>query len=184
MRRIGLVCTIVALFAATVPQANAALWTGACAVNVRFNFATPIRGFGTAPDYSITVSSAADVDPTKSGTQGCGVTMDPLEIGRGTSVSATGSSTEWSCAAAVASGAWNQQWFDSSGSGSPPAMIGSHAVAGTWGDWELVLTDDNLAVIGVAALTINPTEAAKVAQCPLGGITSLGMVGTLVFQDP
>jgi hypothetical protein len=175
---------IMALAMTIVPQANAALWTGACAVNVRFNFATPVRAVGTAPDYSITVSSVADLDPLNSGTQGCAVTLDPLEIGRSTSVSATGSSVEWSCAAAVASGSWNQQWFDSSGSGSPPAMFGSHTVTGTWGDWVLTLTDASLTTVGVAELTLAPTEATKLAQCPLIGFTSLGMTGTLVFQDP
>ena len=184
MRRIGLVGMIVALSMTMLPQADAALWTGACLVNVRFNFTTPVRTYGTAPDYSISVSSVADVDPTKSGTQGCAVTLDPLEIGRGTSVVANGSSTEWSCAAVVASGRWDQQWFDSSGSGSPPSMIGSHSMVGTWGHWTLALTDANLAVVGVAELTLAPGEATKLAQCPLIGFTSLGMTGTLVFQDP
>ena len=86
MRRVGLVGMVVALVMAFVPQAGAALWSGACLVNVRFNFSTPVRAVGTAPNYSVNVSSVADVDPLKSGTQGCAVTLDPLEIGRGTAV--------------------------------------------------------------------------------------------------
>jgi hypothetical protein len=184
MRRLGLAAMVMALSMTIVPQANASLWTGACAVNLRFNFSTPVRAFGTAPDYSISVSSVADVDPTKTGTQGCAVTLDPLEIGRGTSVSASGSSIEWSCAAAVSSGSWNQQWLDSSGSSTPPAMFGSHTVTGTWGNWQLTLVDDNLAVVGVADLTVAASDATKIAQCPLIGFTSLSMTGVLVFQDP
>jgi hypothetical protein len=183
-RRLSLVVTLLALSMAIVPRAEASLWTGACAVNVRFSFSTPIRTVLTAPNYSVTVSQVADVDPTKTGSQGCAVTLDPLNIGRATAVSASGTSTEFSCSAVVASGGWNQQWVDSSGSGSPPPMVGSHTVSGTWGNWQLTLVDDNLAVVGVADLTVAASSAADLSQCPLNGLWSLTMTGVLVFQDP
>ena len=184
MKRFGLLAMVAALWLSMVPQANAVVWSGTCLITARFNFSSPIRSFGTAPNYSINVGSVADLDPRSTGTQSCAVTQDPLEIGRATAVSASGTSIEWSCSAAVASGSWNQQWITPSGSSNPPSMFGSHTIDGTWGHWTLTMTADDLSVVGVAELTVHPMDATKVAQCPLVGLTSLTMVGELVFQDP
>ncbi|MGH2754970.1 MAG: hypothetical protein ACRDLB_11115, partial [Actinomycetota bacterium] len=120
------------------------------------------------------------------GTQECAISLDALEFSRTTDISASGTSTEFSCSAVVASGSWDQEWRDSGGASSPTPMFGgTHTIDGTWGDWVLTIRDDDPAVvIGVAQLTVDPGGATDFSQCPLVGLTRLRMVGAIVFQDP
>lgn len=185
MRKIGIISAVMAVMITSAPQVGASVWTGACVLDLTFHFNSLIRLTGTAPDYSIDVSPAADLDLTKSGSQACAITLDPLEPSRTTEVVAEdGSSTLWSCSSVLGSGSWDQGWRDGGGSSSPPSFLGSHTITGTWGEWVLTVSSPSLNVIGVANLTIAPEDAAKIDRCPLTGLASVTMTGVLVFQDP
>lgn len=171
------------LLVVTGPQASAQVWTGACVLNVTFQFGSPVRLTGTNPGYTISVTPAADLDPTWSGSQPCVTSLDALSPARATSVSASGSSTLWTCGSVLASGRWDQQWTDRSGNSSPPAVFGSHTIAGSWGDWVLEVRNPSLNFLGIMPLTVHPSSASKIAQCSTG-ISSLTMTGVMEFQDP
>ncbi|MDQ3913971.1 MAG: hypothetical protein M3323_01380 [Actinomycetota bacterium] len=167
-----------ALFAAAAPPADAALWTGACAVRVTVDFRTPVRApLGTVA-YDLTVAGAVDLDLTKVGTQSCVTTLTGEATG-GTFAGGSGVAT-WSCAAAVAQGTWHQS-FDPEG---PPGFSGTHVLAGSWGAWTLSVANTSLNVLGAGELTLQAVEATKTPSCALGALDSVTMVGTLAFQDP
>lgn len=173
------------LFPAGQAGANA-LFTGACAVRVRVDFASPgIRLSGTSPNYNISLEGAVDLDPLSSGTQACAITFDTLEPLRRTAASGSGNSTFWSCTSVVASGSWNQSFVDRNGQQSPSPVFGSHSLFGTWDAWTLEVTSPGLNFIGVAELTLDGVpQNQKVTDCPLSSVQSLTMIGTMVFQDP
>lgn len=182
-RTIVVMCAVAALLASAVPPVNAGLYSGTCVLKVTFNFNSPVKTLNTAPGYSVSVSPAADVDPTWSGQQPCAVSLDPLSPARETSVSASGSSSIWACGGVLASGSWDQQWTDESGSASPSAVFGSHTITGTWGAWTLEVRNSSLSFVGVAELTVDPSDATKASRCP-SGFSSLTMTGVMAFQDP
>lgn len=177
-----------ALLTLLLPMAPAganALFTGACAVRVQINFKQDIRLTGTSPDYDISLNGAVDLDGSATGTQACVLTFDLLEPLRRTSASGTGDSTTWSCTSAFSSGSWTQTFRKSDGSLSPDSVSGTHTIAGTWDAWTLEVTTPGLNFVGVAELTLEGLqENQKLEQCLLVGVSSLTMVGTMVFQDP
>lgn len=164
-------------------EARASLWSGACLVSVTFNFENNIRLVDGAPDYSVELEALADLDVMRPGMQGCMITLDALEPSRATSGGGSGSSSEWSCAAAVGSGSWEQSWTDGSGSSSPPGFSGSHTITGSWNDWVLTVRNPSLNVVGVAHLSA-PFDTQEVDRCVLVGLSEVTMVGVLLFQDP
>jgi hypothetical protein len=168
------VCVTIGLLGGVVPQAQATIYTGACAFNVNFVFDSPVRATGTAPTYTIGTSTLAP----------CVITLDALEPTRRSSVDANGSSSIWTCNATLASGRWDQAWTDSHGNPSPPAILGSHLITGTWGAWTMKVQNPSLSFVGVMPLTIGPGSATSLAQCLTSGVSVIHMVGVLVFQDP
>jgi len=182
LRRVSCIAICFSLLAAHSP-AKASLWSGACIVNVTFNFLSPIRATTTSPSYNVSLSGGIDLDPLTAGVQACAITLDALEPLRKTSASGSGSSTIWSCGATLASGSWEQEWRDASGNLNPPRVNGSHSIVGTWDDWTMELRVPSLSFVGVAELTLAPFENLKAVDC-LNGINSLTMSGVMVFQDP
>lgn len=171
--------TAAALFAATAAPARAGLWTGACALRVRLDFSSPMRGPLDGGGYQLDVAAVADLDPTKVGAQPCAATLS-AEVTTGTSVSGAGTATVWSCGAMAGGGTWHQT-FDPEG---PAGFSGSHRLAGAWGAWTLQVANPSLTVVGVGELTLQAAEGTKTPACALGQMDSVTMVGTLVFQDP
>lgn len=185
LRRMALLSLHVALLS-LVPTApaNAGIFTGTCVLNVTFQFFSPVNGTTSAPSYSVSISpSAADFDPLWSGTQPCAVSGD-VSPARTTVGGGSGSSTIWSCGAVLASGDWDQSWFNRSGNAGPPSLNGSHTITGTWDNWEMVVRNPSLSFTGNIHLTLSPFENSKALGCAGGGITSLTMIGVMVFQDP
>ncbi len=184
-RILGTAATLAAVLA-SAPAAEASLWSGTCAVNVTFTFSSPVRSPDpttltvTRPSYSISVAPAADLNPLTSASEPCAVTLSGVDPFRETSVSASGTSTLWTCQATRAGGSWTQSW-----GGSPPAVSGSHAIVGGPDGWTMVVHNSpSLTFVGTMELVVHPGDTAKLAQCALGGITSLTMTGVMVFQDP
>lgn len=184
MRRSILIIMSLTVWAAAMPSANAALWTGSCILGLKLDFTSPVRMTGTAPSYTITMEPTIDLDPTVSGVQPCVVTLDADQVSRSTSISASGSSTMWSCSSTLASGSWNQSWTDRHGFANPPTLFGSHTMTGTWNDWILGIDNAELSVLGVAHLSVQQQEHGKLADCAGGGFRTLRLNGVLVFQDP
>lgn len=166
----------------SVTPAQGSIWTGSCALVVEFAFGSRVRSASfalTAPGYDITVSQAADLDPTTaSTTEACATSLnvDPF---RQTSAGGSGSSALWTCESTLGIGSWSQSWTP-----SLPPVFGSHVVAGTWGAWTMVVTNPSLSFSGVIELTIHPSHALKLKDCATSGIRSITMVGVMVFQDP
>ncbi len=180
-----IVATLAGLFAGA-PPARASLWSGTCALDVTFSFSSPVRSPNpgsltvTTPTYSISVAPAVDLNPLTSTAEPCAVTLSGTNPFRSTSVSAGGSSAFWTCEEANAGGSWNQAW-----DGSPPSVSGSHVISGGPNVWTMVVHNSpSLTFVGTMQLTVHRDDAAKLAQCELGGITSLKMTGVMVFQDP
>lgn len=138
----------------------------------------------TAPSYSLTLEPAVDLNPLAAGQQACAITLDAFEPLRSTSGGGSGVSTLWTCEFALGSGSWNQSWTDSSGAHSPPSVSGSHLLTGTWGSWTLVVNTPSLNFVGVAHLTTQAFENLKAPACAGAGVSSLTMIGQMVFQDP
>ncbi len=182
MKRLALFVLSIFVMGSMVPV-DASLWSGTCTVSVTFSFDQPIRLALTNPDYEVALGDFADIDPLKSGMQGCAITLDALEPSRATGGSGSGSSTEFSCSATVASGSWTQGFVDGSGAQSPPEFSGTHTLTGTWNNWVLTIRSDSLNVVGVAHLT-SPSASLSVDDCVLLGMNEITMVGQLVFQDP
>lgn len=163
-----------------VPQpAHAALWSGACALDVRFVFSEPIQPTGSNPNYTVTVTPAVDLDTGWPGSQPCLSSLD-VDPFRSTSVVASGSSSLWTCGAVLASGPWDQGWQNQAGAFTPPAVFGSHSITGAWGAWTVLITSPSLNFTGVIELTLDtgtPTPACI-------GATSVRTTGVMVFQDP
>ena len=168
----------------TPPASGVSLWSAACALNLRFDFNSPIRATGTAPGYDLIVTASQDLDPQAGGLQTCASTVETAELLRSTIVDADGSSSLWSCSAVLASGNWDQEWVDSGGDRSPPSLEGGHTIAGTWGDWQLVVRDQALTTVGVGQFTVDARDADLISDCPLVGVTTLRMTGAVFYQDP
>lgn len=163
-----------------VPQpAHASLWSGACALDVRFVFSEPIQLSGSNPSYTVTVTPAVDLDPGWSGSQPCVTSLD-IDPFRSTSVGASGTSSLWTCAAVLASGPWDQTWQKQSGDFNPPPVFGSHSITGAWGAWTVLVTSPSLNFTGVLELTLD--TATPTPACI--GATSVRTTGVMVFQDP
>jgi hypothetical protein len=166
------------------PSASASLWSGTCALDVTFSFSSPVRRLDplalTRPSYSISVAPAVDLDPLTGGSQPCAVTLSGTNPFRETSVSASGTSTLWTCEATSAGGSWTQGW-----NGSPPSVNGSHLITGGSDAWTMVVHNGPPPTFaGSMELVIHPDDAGKLAQCELNGVSSLKMTGVMVFQDP
>jgi hypothetical protein len=145
-------------------------------VDVRVNFNSPVRLTDTHPNYGISMGSFLP--------NTCVVSLDPLNPIRSTGGGGNGSSSIFTCGAALASGSWSQSWTNSSGSSNPPDVVGSHVLTGTWDDWELEVVNPSLSFTGVAHLRLAPFEQLKTATCATGSISSIAMVGVMYFQDP
>lgn len=172
-RRIPLVAALLLLIPLAAP-AEAGIWTGSCPVSVQVSFNSPIRLADTHPGYSISMSSFLP--------DTCVVTLDPLAPLRSTGGGGNGSSTLWSCSSVLASGSWSQSWTGDTS--NPPSVSGSHVITGTWDDWVLEIVNPSLSFTGVAHLRLAPIEQLKTLNCATGSVSSISMVGVLVFQDP
>lgn len=170
-----------ALIMTPMPQAHAILFTGACAVELTFEFHSPVRSISNgpaAPDYDIWGVGADDVtaplDP-------CAALLTAPNIGKDTDISAAGSSTLWTCESTVGGGGWNQGWEGQ----LPTIWNGIHWIEGTWGSWTMEVVDLNpQAFVGFIELTVHPDDIGKLSTCLTSGIDSLRMTGVMVFQDP
>ena len=181
VRRIVTCVAVAAAVAVTAAPAEAAAWNGSCALNVTFNFTSPVLRAGltvTRPSYTISVTPAADLNPLTGVSEPCEVAPGGLSPFRETSVTAGGTSSLWTCEATDAGGTWNQSWNP-----SPPAVSGSHVITGGPGGWTMVLHNSpTLTFVGVMHLVVHPSDALKLAQCEVSGMSSLRMTGVLEFQ--
>lgn len=183
-RKTLVIVLCVLLLAALAPAARAGVFTGTCALNVTFNFDTPVRSITStqarmATSYNVNAGDAADLNPLKAGSQGCAINASPLDPFRGTSASGGGSAISWTCEAVAASGSWDQQFHP-----DPDPVSGSHTIAGTWGNWVMFVNNPSLSFTATINLTVAPADAGKLAQCETNGITSLRMTGVMHLQDP
>lgn len=167
------------LVAGSAAPARADLWTGACTLRVTLYFHAPVRPPLSGPNYDIEASAAADLDLTKPGAQACATTLTGT-LSSGTAGGGSGTAAAWSCGTTVASGSW-QQSFDAEG---PAGFFGTHTLTGTWGAWTLEVQSQSLNVVGVGEFTLQAAEALKTPSCVSGSISSVTMIGELVFQDP
>ncbi|MDQ3952422.1 MAG: hypothetical protein M3279_05590 [Actinomycetota bacterium] len=167
------------LVAGGAAPARAELWTGACALRVTLTFHAPVRPPLSGPGYDLEASGAADLDLTKAGIQSCATTLTG-SISSGTSAGGSGRAAAWSCGTTVASGSWSQS-FDAEG---PGGFVGTHTLTGTWGAWTLEVQNPTLNVVGVGEFTLQAAEALKTTSCATGSLSSVTMIGELVFQDP
>ena len=180
MRRKFLLAAILgAMFASVVPPAHAGLWSGACAVRVTMDFRSPVRPPLASAGYDLSLEGLVDLDLTKSGMQSCVTTLTGEATG-GTYAGGSGVASVWSCAGVVAQGTWHQS-FDPEG---PDGFSGTHALTGGWGAWTLSVANSSLNVLGAGELTLQAVETLKTPSCATGTLSSVTMVGTLVFQDP
>ena len=177
-RLLGALLTLLLVTAGTTP-ARADLWTGACTVRVEIFFRSPARPPLSSPNYDLEVTGAVDLDPTTAGIQPCVRTLSDEPFGA-TFAGGSGNATAWSCAGTVARGSWSQS-FDAEG---PPPFSGTHVLTGAWGAWTLQIQSSSLNVIGVGELALQAAEAVKTPSCATGSLSSVTMIGTLVFQDP
>jgi hypothetical protein len=178
LRRTALLATlIVTALTWSAPNANAWLSTGACAVRVQFTFNARVKSSAVAlthPSFSVSLSSLLG--------ESCAITLSGLDPIHSTNASASGTSTIWTCESVFAGGSnWNQSF----GPTVAPVDNALFTVTGSWGDWNIVLLDTGPPTyVGEVHLTLDPFQALTLAACETGGITSLSMVGVLVFQDP
>jgi hypothetical protein len=171
----------VSLLSVLAPRADATVWTGVCTMSLSFSFDTPIKSTAslTGPNYDVFAGDARDLNPLASGMQGCAVDTSALSPFRSTSASGAGHSILWTCDQTTASGSWEQTWDP-----DPPSVTGAHTITGTWGQWTMVVNSPSLNFTGVMDLTLDPSFATTLAQCELGGIYNLRMIGVMHFQDP
>lgn len=167
------------LVAGGAAPARADLWSGACALRVTMSFRSPARPPLSSPNYDISASGAADLDPTTGGIQPCVHTLSGDVLGS-TAASGSGNALAWSCGTTVARGSWSQGF----GAEGPAAFSGSHVLTGTWGAWTLQINSPTLNVVAVGELTLQAAEATKTPSCAAGSLSDVTMVGVLVFQDP
>ncbi|MGH2684830.1 MAG: hypothetical protein ACRDJP_05110 [Actinomycetota bacterium] len=169
-RRLLVVATTSIALLAPASPADAAIWSGACALDVTFTFQSPVRSGAIAlshPGYNLSASGQ------------CAITLDIGNPLRTTAVIGSGTSDAWTCEAALGSGTWNQD-FDP----DPPDVLGSHRLDGVWDAWTLVVQDPGLTFLGVAELVVDPSQPDALVRCLTGGLTSLRTTGVMVFQDP
>lgn len=186
-RRLLIAALVVCLTQMGLSPARAnVVWTVGCTLVVTFNFSSPVKAANTAPDYTVSVAPAADLDPMWAGSQPCVATFSGTQPGRTTSVIVSDTQTTlWTCGAVVSAGRWEQSWRDQSGTLDPPAVSGRHFLTGTWGSWVMELENLDLSFFGVMGLTVHPDDAGKLATCASGGgFTTLKMIGHEVVQDP
>ena len=184
-RKLAVVAISSVLFFNFAP-ARAAIFTGTCVMNLDFEFSTPIRSatsFAAAErrstSYNIGGFGAADLNPLTDRFESCVVDNDPLNPFKVTSASGDGNAIAWYCEAAAGSGSWTQDWDP-----DPGAVVGSHTIAGTWGNWVMVVSDPTLNFTGTINLTVAPSDETKLRDCELNGISNLRMTGVMHFQDP
>jgi hypothetical protein len=188
-RKLLLAALVSALFATAAPSANATVFTGTCVLDLQFQFSDAIRsarnviGVGhtaqAVTTYDITATSAADMDPTKAGSQACTMDVTPLDPSRETAAWGSGQALSWTCEATAGTGSWHQDFYP-----DPASVTGSHAIGGTWGNWVMFVNNQSLNFTGTINLTVAPSDAAKLAQCETTGITDLRMTGVMHLQDP
>jgi hypothetical protein len=178
---------IVCLFWNIAPPARATIFTGTCAVALDFEFSAPIRSVtsATAPQpkaaasYEVSIFGLTDLNPLTGGVEACVVDNTPTNPFKRTFGSASGNAIAWNCEETLGSGTWQQDWDP-----DPGAVFGAHTIAGTWGNWVMVVNNDSLSFTGTMHLTVAPEHATKLAECETNGMTHLSMVGIMHFQDP
>lgn len=182
-RKVMVTAGVLAVLASGSP-AQAATWAGACALDVTFNFTTPVRAPNalaqtvSRPNYSISVAQSKDLNPLTGAVEACHVSPAVLAPFRSTWAWGGGTSSIWTCESTLASGTWNEGW-----SSSIPLVYGSHLIKGGPDGWSMTVHDDpSLRLVGTMELTVHPDDALKLAQCETSGITSLKMTGVLAFQ--
>ena len=176
LRKAVLIGTTMALLAVGAPQANATIFTGACAMSLAFSFDSPVTAVPHAVSYSVAGGTARMINQV---TKGCVVDTSALSPLRSTSASGDGFATAWSCEAVAGLGTWQQSWDP-----DPAPMSGTHVITGTWGHWTMAVTSSSLNFTGEMELTVDPLDAGKLTQCTSNGITALRMIGVMHFQDP
>lgn len=177
-RLVAVLLTLLFVAGATGP-AHAGLWTGACDVLVQISFRSPTRPPLSSPNYDIQVTGAVDLDPTTPGLQPCVHTLSGEAFGA-TFAGGSGNALAWSCAGTVARGSWSQSF----GAEGPAPFSGTHVLTGPWGAWTLQVQSHSLNVVGVGNFVLQAAEATKTPSCATGSLSSVTMIGTLVFQDP
>ena len=161
-KRITVVISLVVmLFATALPQANAALSTGACVITLNFNFNGTV-GLLSSPSFSY------------SGGGTCAATLGG-DVVQSTSINGSGASVLWNCGAAVATGSWDQTF-----SSNIPNAFGSFVLSPVNGAYVLAVTAPGL--VGTAQMTT--IDAVPLATCATNPVESLTLVGVMEFQDP
>jgi hypothetical protein len=183
-KRPFLLALVVCLFWNVTP-AHATIFTGTCAIALDFEFSSPIRSITSASaprastSYEASIRGAADLQPIEPGIQACIVDNTPTSPFKGTFGFASGNAISWTCEATAGSGSWQQDWVP-----DPGVVFGVHTIAGTWGNWVMVVNNESLSFTGTANLTVAPADETKLADCERSGISNLSMVGVMHFQDP
>ena len=182
MRRtlVGLASAVMVLMT-TVP-AGANLFVGTCALQVDFTFTNGAIGPNTGSKNYIVV-----VNPVSGAAKPCYTTEAFDQVGRSTTVDATGNASIWNCSTtALGSGLWYQVFRKQNGEASPAPINGQHRINGTWGAWTLQVENWNpISALGAIELTLDPLTAASDTQrCAAGTLVTLHTIGTMVFEDP
>ena len=182
MRRTVVALAISLMVLGTTQPADAVVWSGSCALSVRFNF-SPYVNSATAsptsiatPDYWLTVNPLVDLNPTTTTKEPCAASLAGTPPIMTTSVTASGTATAWTCEGIVGGGSWSQNW-----GAAMPAVSGAHTLEG--GPGGILITITNLPatdVVGQIELAVS--DPLRMAQCGLGSIVSLQTVGIMEFH--
>jgi hypothetical protein len=182
VRRAVTVWAVAALLVGMAQPARAVVWSGSCALSVRFNFspyvtsATSTPGMVSSPDYWLTVGPAADLNPTTTTKEPCAASLAGVPPIISTAVTAEGTATAWTCEGILGGGRWTQSW-----GGGLPTVSGTHTVSGGPGGITITITSLPSANF-VAEIELVVTDALRMAQCGIGSILSLQTTGIMQFQ--
>ena len=165
-----------------IQPAQAVVWSGSCALSVRFDFSPYVTsaaaspGSVTSPNYWLTVTPLVDLNPTTTAKEPCTASMAGVPPIVSTSVTAAGTATAWTCEAILGGGGWSQSW-----GGSIPSVSGAHTLKGGPGGILITITDFPAANF-VAEIELAVTDPLRLAQCELGSILSLQTAGIMEFH--
>lgn len=182
MRRTLLVIAMSGALIGSTQPADAIVWSGSCALNVRFNFSPYVTsvasdpGWVSNPDYWLTVTPAVDLNPLTGIKESCAATLTGVPPFVPTSVSAEGTTATWSCEGVLGSGGWTQSW-----NGAIADVYGTHTITGSPESILLTITSFPAASF-VAEMELAVVDPLRQAQCHIGSILSLQTTGVMEFH--
>ena len=181
LRRTVTTLALSVMLVGVTQPAGAIVWSGSCALSVRFNFSPHVTsaasdpGWVSNPDYWLTVSPLVDLNPTTGEQEPCAASLAGVPPFMPTTVTAEGRATAWTCEGILGGGGWTQSW-----NGSMPTVWGSHTVTGGPGGILITITDYPSANF-VAEIELAVVDPLRMAQCQIGSILSLQTVGIMEF---